>query len=162
MLFINAHTQGKLLVTCPCGENFLATQVRVDEGRGKTCSKVCGYRYRVRPTGLTYQKHKENPTSFKPGHIFNRTGADSPNWKGDQVGYKELHRWVIRLKERPAECEQCGITCETDWANISHEYRRDVEDWAALCRPCHGRHDSGENRGKGVELFGRPYGRRIA
>ena len=31
--------------------------------------KNCGYKHRTRPTGLRYVLHKENPTSFKKGHV---------------------------------------------------------------------------------------------
>jgi hypothetical protein len=36
--------------------------------KGSYC-KVCGYKHRVRPKGLLYIKHKENPTSFKKGQV---------------------------------------------------------------------------------------------
>ncbi len=34
---------------CPCGVVFETTKSRVDAGRGRYCSKVCMYRYRVMP-----------------------------------------------------------------------------------------------------------------
>jgi hypothetical protein len=56
-------------VTCQCGSAFATTVERIAEGRGRYCGRPCMYRFRVRPTGLTYQKHRENPTSFKRGHV---------------------------------------------------------------------------------------------
>lgn len=29
----------KVIVTCPCGKDFASTQKRLDEGRGRFCSK---------------------------------------------------------------------------------------------------------------------------
>lgn len=52
---------------CPCGKIIEFPICR--NGRKKYCSKECFYKFRSRPTGLKYQKHKDNPTSFKKGHI---------------------------------------------------------------------------------------------
>jgi len=54
---------------CKCGKEFKAQPHRIKEGKDKYCSKGCGYKYRTRPKGLNYKKHKENPTSFKKGNI---------------------------------------------------------------------------------------------
>jgi hypothetical protein len=40
----------------------------VKSKKGLYC-KPCGYKHRKRPSGLHYTLHKENPTSFKKGHI---------------------------------------------------------------------------------------------
>lgn len=145
----------KTSVTCPCGLVFEVTQARLDAGRGVYCSKPCFYRYRTRPSGLTYNIVAENPGWLKPGHTRTPTGEQNLQWKGDRVGYQELHRWVRRNKVKPAGCLCCGTTLKPlDWANLSHEYKRDLEDWVALCRPCHGHHDSGKDRGKAVQKYG--------
>lgn len=53
--------------------------------------------------------------------------------------YRVLHEWVTRHKGRPSRCEDCGITTAKwyDWANISGEYKKDVNDFKRLCRSCH-------------------------
>jgi len=66
----------------------------------------------------------------------------NPSWKGDGVGYKCLHKWVRRHKGKPEECIVCN---ESDkrlvWANKSGEYKRDLNDWIAMCYSCHFKYD---------------------
>lgn len=61
----------------------------------------------------------------------------NPNWKGDSVGYVALHEWVRSRKPKPLSCEICKINKPYDLANISQEYKRDVNDFEWLCRSCH-------------------------
>ena len=75
------------------------------------------------------------------------------NWKGDECGYSSLHKWISRHKGTPKECKHCGATEKIQWANKSREYKRDLEDWLSLCKPCHGKYDSGENWGKATEKY---------
>ena len=186
-----ATSQGKILVTCPCGENFLTTQTRVDAGRGKRCSRACRYTYATRRSGLTYQKHKENPTSFKSGQqawnagmkgvhfspgtefrkghhaspgtefkpgqaAWNRdtvgvmpSGPDHHAWLGEDAAYVTLHKWVVRHRGNANHCEHCGNDIDHpdvsrfEWANVSHEYRRELTDWFSLCVKCHRAYDKG-------------------
>jgi hypothetical protein len=110
------------------------------------------YRYRVRPRGLTYDIKVKNRAWFPPG-VAQFQGEEHPSWKGDEVSYKQLHRWVRRQLGAPGACEQCGDP-ETEWANRSHEYQRQLDDWIALCRTCHRRHDRGEARGAATRRYG--------
>lgn len=41
----------------------------------------------------------------------------------------------------PEQCEHCGCTETVEWANRSQTYQRDLDDWLALCRPCHRTYD---------------------
>jgi len=74
-------------------------------------------------------------------------GKDNKNWKGSKVGYAALHHWVYRELGFPNECEECGIKSESHrkihWANISHKYKRDLNDWKRLCAKCHWQFDRG-------------------
>ena len=69
----------------------------------------------------------------------NQRGIDNPNWKGEKVGYHGIHRWVETILGKPRYCEFCKSINEAtyDWANISQEYKREIEDWMRLCRNCH-------------------------
>jgi hypothetical protein len=117
-------------------------------------------------------QHSSPGTEFTPGHApwnagkgvpyMSRPGAkgripwnkgmklphlSGPNhhaWKGDAVGLAALHDWVVRHKGTPQQCDHCGTTDRKwyDWANKSHEYKRDLDDWLRLCRSCHRRHDA--------------------
>jgi hypothetical protein len=74
-------------------------------------------------------------------------------WKGDNVNYGSLHDWVARYRGREKKCDECGI-CDKEkyyhWANISGEYKRDLNDWIRLCTPCHSKMDKGRNSMKKV------------
>lgn len=145
-------------VACPCGKTFEVPQWKVNAGRGKRCSKECQYRYATRPSGLTYNVTKENPTAFKRGDtpwnagtigvmqawnkgVPGRSGEEHPQWKGDEIGYFALHMWLARVKPKTGHCEDCGAGRYTEYANISYEYRRDPDDYRELCKPCHVRQD---------------------
>jgi hypothetical protein len=105
--------------TCPCGKSFKAPPSVIAKGHGKYCSLACR------------------------GRFSDRHGERSPGWKGDAVGYTALHVWVRGAKGPPEQCSACGTTeGRLEWANVSHEYRRDVADWIALCVRCHRRFDS--------------------
>jgi hypothetical protein len=91
-------------------------------------------------------------TRYQPGHIsdINPTlrprGAKHVQWKGDEVGYEPLHQWIRRIKGPPNACVQCGKVKTTarsiHWANIDRQYRRQPDDFIALCASCHKLHDN--------------------
>lgn len=122
--------------------------------------KIC------RSCSMTYEvfPFKENQTNFcskrclwdsfknkepwNKGKVFDG-GPSLYNWKGEDVGYNALHRWVRRKLGSANHCEDCGLNeipkgkkRYFDWANISHEYRRTLEDWKQLCKKCHRAFDS--------------------
>ncbi len=65
----------------------------------------------------------------------------NPMWKGDNVGYIPLHNWVRRRKPKPKLCEECEKNKPYDLANISGEYKRDINDFEWICRSCHMKKD---------------------
>jgi hypothetical protein len=80
----------------------------------------------------TYDHHIPHP---------NGRGINHPNWKGDEVSYKSLHRWVRQYKTKPKLCEKCNQQLSYDIANISGKYLRDINDYLWLCRSCHMKSD---------------------
>jgi hypothetical protein len=151
--------------------------------KGLYC-KACGYKHRTRPSGLTYKITSPNRGWFKKGSQLNlgrklsaetrakisavqmgqrkspatefKAGMESTLWKGDSVGYGGLHAWV-RAQLGPARgrsCSQCSSNNGVGWANRSHQYRRDIEDWLLLCAKCHAIYDSGNGRGAAVRKYG--------
>lgn len=76
-------------------------------------------------------------------------GSRNKKWKGDKVSYRRLHQWVELNLGKPSECSKCGFTSSNNrrlhWANISHEYKRDLTDWKRLCVRCHKLFDLGES-----------------
>lgn len=66
-------------------------------------------------------------------------------WKGSGVSYRQLHQWLYLEKGRPITCVDCNKVALTGrqihWANISGEYKRDTNDYKALCVSCHNIYD---------------------
>lgn len=77
--------------------------------------------------------------------FFGVRGEKAANWKGEDVGYSGIHMWIRGQLGLPTECEQCGKDNLTGkkihWANKSHEYKRDLEDWMRVCVSCHKKYD---------------------
>lgn len=53
--------------------------------------------------------------------------------------YRAVHAWIKGILGKPSLCDECGTTKVRTyhWANISHNYLKDVSDWKRLCVPCH-------------------------
>ena|SRR3990167_2183800 len=77
-------------------------------------------------------------------------GENHPKWKGDKVGYSALHDYISYYKGQPKFCEGCGTETagRYEWANISGEYRRDLDDYLRLCKKCHFKYDKRKFGGK--------------
>jgi len=76
--------------TCPCGKAFEAKKWRLEQGKDKCCSRVCGYKYMIRSKTHGYTKHKENSGWFKKNNLpwnngLGGTGICKPN-KGSIKG----------------------------------------------------------------------------
>ena len=86
--------------------------------------------------------------------IGRRFGKDNSSWKGDEVEYRGLHRWIQKWKGEPSKCEKCGTrnAKRFDWANKSGEYKRDLDDWIRLCRGCNLKIDFNDERRSKVKL----------
>lgn len=87
-------------------------------------------------------------------------GSKNHQWRGDNVGYGGLHAWVIKNLGKPSRCENVDCVyprissrgelmlspARYEWANKSHEYKRDISDWISLCPSCHRKYDMGYKR----------------
>ena len=67
----------------------------------------------------------------------NQWGSKNHQWRGDNVSYRSLHKWVHRNKPKPNNCENCQQQKKLEAANISGKYLRILSDWEWLCRRCH-------------------------
>lgn len=72
---------------------------------------------------------------------ISKLGEKNGRWTGNKVKTRQLHQWVEEHKIKTGFCEDChknesevGIL---DLANISGEYKRDVNDFKWQCRGCH-------------------------
>ena len=83
--------------------------------------------------------HTTTPITEKTRQAKSKSATDDRNsqWKGDKAGYFAIHKWVARRKPKPEVCEHCKSAPPRDLANISGEYKRDVNDFQWLCRRCH-------------------------
>lgn len=108
-----------------------------------------------RPDMSLIMKGKKYALGFKQTDEMKRKNSiahqqeKSYAWKGENVGYSGLHIWVKRYKGTPDTCEHCGKSglfnkknqTQIHWANKSHKYKRDLEDWIRLCVICHSKYD---------------------
>jgi len=94
--------------------------------------------------GLLRLRKAKNPKSIvKKKRI---TGASIVReGKMTHAEYIKLHDWVRSQRGKPRKCDNCGVTDRPQyyWANISHEYKWDLSDWARLCGSCHQWFDKG-------------------
>lgn len=109
----------------------------------KKCQQ-CNQIFKCPPkTGISaWNKRKFCSMACRNKSYEKRTESNSFRWLGDSVGYAGLHKWVYRKKGKARKCEFCHkYSPRYEWANKSHEYRRDLEDWIELCASCHDRYD---------------------
>lgn len=107
---------------------------RMHKGTCKFCSTPviatsksgCCVKHRPAPSIETKKKISES-----------RIGEKNPRWKGEQAGLSAIHGWLKRRYPRSELCEDCGVSPAQDLANISQEYKREIEDYEWLCRKCH-------------------------
>lgn len=99
---------------------------------GRYCSQKCCLAHN---RSLGNEKRVESLRKSNVGPLNNK-------WKGDKAGYHAIHKWINYYKGKPIECSRCGKNGPgVGWANIDHKYRRNVDDYIALCMSCHKKHD---------------------
>lgn len=110
---------------------------------------------RLLQAGLKASKSKKGKPAHNKGAKYPQLlGANNPSWKGDKIGYSGLHDWLERELGKAHECVNPGciyprkdydgrlmVTPHYQWANISHEYKREISDWMQICASCHGTYD---------------------
>lgn len=143
---------------CACGAEFPVANWEIKAGRGKYCSQECKYKYRTRPQGLRYKIVAKNQSWIQKGQRLSpetefRRGQIPHNFKGDAVGYGALHDWVKRHRGKATTCEWCASTLNVQWANKSFLYKRDLDDWLALCYRCHRKYDKHGDWGAASRKF---------
>jgi len=81
-----------------------------------------------------YKLSLETRKRISEGH----KGEKSYQWKGNNVGYENLHKWVNKTKGKPTKCVKCHTKKAKRyvWANISGKYKRNINDWHELCNSC--------------------------
>ena len=79
------------------------------------------------------EKSREKSSATHKGKL---KGKSRYNWKGDSVGYINLHSWVRREMGKANSCVYGHLAKRYVWANKSGEYKRDLNDWHSLCDSC--------------------------
>jgi len=96
-----------------------------------------------RPYFKHSKKTKEKIKKSLLGHpvseetIEKMSGKNSPRWKGGGYNYK--HYRIIKEKGRATNyiCEICEKKQAKHWSNINHKYKKNPNDYRALCCSCH-------------------------
>ncbi len=59
------------------------------------------------------------------------------------MNYANTHSWVKKNKGLASECVKCKNpkAKRYEWANISHRYKKDLNDYMAMCTKCHKEYD---------------------
>ena len=128
-----------------------AHQIYCDRCRHRNC-KFCDNEFRIYPRPNS--NRNENIYCSKICRAKDLTEEKANHWKGDDVGYFGLHVWINKKLGKPKKCEFCGITTgKLEWANKSHNYKRDLDDWIGSCVPCHKIYD-GNNKKRNLSFSG--------
>ncbi|MCJ7458320.1 MAG: NUMOD3 domain-containing DNA-binding protein [candidate division Zixibacteria bacterium] len=92
-------------------------------------------------------KHWKLPEDAKRKISESRLGNKHPLWKGNEVSYRGLHHWIQAHKPCQTNCALCGKVKPLELANLSGEYKRDIEDFMWTCRQCHRKFDTERKNG---------------
>lgn len=130
----NSPCYGKLCK--PCWKIY--TFPRIKKGLIKSNTGRVAWNKGISPTLHTRDKISNK---LKGKNIGKMNGL----WKGNKVKYNALHAWIKRHKPKPKFCEDCGSKEPFDLANISGEYKRDINDFKWVCRGCHMKEDGRMN-----------------
>jgi len=129
----------------------------------KYCSRICEYKNRIgripsnkgatytlphRRTGWNitcivcgreryYQLNEHN----KRKRLYCSSDCYHIHSQKKELSYSGLHAWIKRQLGKANKCFICEDTKTVDWANKSHQYKKDINDWIALCRKHHIQYD---------------------
>ncbi len=100
--------------------------------------KIHGNKGKPRPQWVRDIISKATKKAMQDPKILSKIlGSNNSQWKGNKVGFSALHQWVLRHKPRSQLCEICDKKPPYDLANISGQYKRDLDDFQWICRRCH-------------------------
>jgi len=88
-------------------------------------------------TEETKQALKEQQLKIREKSSKRMLGKKNPIWKGNNVGYTSLHDWIRKHKPKPQFCEICNERQPKEVANISGNYKRNINDFKWTCHKCH-------------------------
>lgn len=109
----------------------------------KYCSSECSIKYFF----SLRQKILWNKNSYKEMMSKNHKGIkkEFSYARSNPTQYSNLHSWVYKTLGRPMICKNCKKEVKEGskihWANISRNYKKDINDWIRLCSNCHVKYD---------------------
>lgn len=92
--------------------------------------------YRADGSKLGFQKGHGTSPLHSQRLRESKLEHNNPMWKGDEVGYDHLHKWVGARIPKPLICPRCNERPTLDLANKG-VYDRNLDNWEWLCRKCH-------------------------
>lgn len=118
------------------------------------CGRICFYKV-FKKVNLRRKQTKEHIEKLRATRVGRKwtddqrkkilvkiSGKNHHQYKGENAGYRSIHLWVQKRLGKPTECEKCGKTGDRiHLASKSHQYKRDLDDWIALCAKCHWKYD---------------------
>ena len=128
-----------------CNKKFSVEFNRKDSA--KYCSHSCYSKSIIGKISIPLQKaRKKWMNENRKQHCINMknrnlSGDKNPFWKGNNITYGQLHRWIIQKKGKAKLCIKCKSTKIVCWANKDQKYARNLNDYIALCLKCHMKHD---------------------
>ena len=120
-----------------CGINFKNKKSLSNHRRWHNLPQYKNFQQNYKDSMVNY-KH-DDTTKKKIGE--SNLGPKNGMWKGNKVSINKLHAWIRRHKPKPNHCEKCKKAPPYDLANISGQYKRDINDFEWLCRSCHMKSD---------------------
>ncbi len=133
-----------------CGKSYQVIPSK--ELTSKYCSRVChnteaGKIGGRAGKGVSRNKGNKRPDLSLMNKVVKYVGENNARWKGDNAGYISIHLWVKRHYGKPKMCERCTSEKNVQWANKTHSYKRERDDWFQLCSSCHQKYDLTETKG---------------
>jgi hypothetical protein len=84
---------------------------------------------------------KEYNAGRQQRHNASRNAQRHAFQKRFGINYEKLHVFIRMHKHRTNICVRCHAVGNTQFANISGEYKKDINDYEELCIACHHRED---------------------
>ena len=111
-----------------------------DEARARLCISRAG------KGNAMYGKHHSEETKRKIALANSGKQMEkNPNWKGDDVGYQGIHKWIRKYVPKPETCEMCHENKRLLAACVTGVYNRDPKNFKYICYKCHNHMDGTVN-----------------
>lgn len=87
--------------------------------------------------------HKGKVLSYETRQKMSNSKKGKNHWNYKGITKSTVHPWVVSMKGKASEyvCEFCKKRKATAWSNIDHKYKKNINDYRALCWSCHHRWD---------------------